>query len=277
MARPARTRTARNVPVERLVRIPDGVADDVAAAAMLQGMTTEYLVQRTFRVERGMQVLVHAAAGGVGLLLCQWLSSIGATVIGTVGSDAKAELARANGCTHAIVYTREDFVPRVRELTGGKGVAVVYDAVGRSTFEGSLACLARRGTLVSFGNASGAPAAFDPLELSRKGSLYLTRPTLFDYIATREELEASAGDVFRRIADGSLRVRDRSALRTARRRRSAPRARRTRDDGQDAAPALTRAQHAARARVRREPDSRPVRRSASRGASTRCVSPSPSP
>ncbi|MFO0696481.1 MAG: quinone oxidoreductase [Polyangiales bacterium] len=196
----------RNVAAERLVPVPDAVPDDVAAAAMLQGMTAEYLVRRTFRVEAGMRVLVHAAAGGVGLLLCQWLSSLGATVLGTVGTEAKAGLAAENGCHHPIVYTRDDFVAKVRELTGGAGVHVVYDAVGRSTFTGSLACLARRGMLVSFGNASGAPDPFDVLELSRKGSLYLTRPTLFDYIATREELLESSGEVFGRIANGSLRL-----------------------------------------------------------------------
>ena len=195
----------RNVPAVRLIPLPDDIGDEQAAASLLKGMTVEYLVGRTFRVEAGMTVLFHAAAGGVGLIACQWLRELGATVIGTVGSDEKAELARAHGCHHAVVYTREDFVKRVRELTRGEGVPVVYDSVGRSTFRGSLECLARRGMLVNFGNASGAPEPFDPLELSRRGSLYLTRPTLFDYTATRADLLASAKAVFDMIRRG-LRV-----------------------------------------------------------------------
>jgi NADPH2:quinone reductase len=186
----------RVVPVARLVPLPDDVSDRDAAAMMLRGMTVEYLIRRTVRVERGMTVLFHAAAGGVGSIACQWLASLGAEVIGTVGSDEKAERAKRLGCRHVIVYTREDFASRVRDITSGRGVPVVYDSVGRATFDGSLDALARRGTLVSFGNASGAPPPCDPLVLSRKGSLYLTRPTLMDYTATREELLTSATALF---------------------------------------------------------------------------------
>jgi NADPH:quinone reductase len=204
------------VPAERLVPLPASVSDEVAAAMMLKGMTVEYLVHRTFRVEAGMTVLWHAAAGGVGLIACQWLHALGAIVIGTVGSDAKAEMARAHGCDHTIVYTREDIAARVRELTGGRGVPVVYDSVGKSTFQPSLACLAPRGMLVGFGNASGKPDLFDVLELSRRGSLYLTRPTLFDYVATRAELLASAQALFDRVVAGlRIEIGQRFALREA--------------------------------------------------------------
>ncbi len=198
--------TERNVEAARLVPIPEGVTDLQAAAVLLKGMTVEYLIRRTFCVTPAMTVLFHAAAGGVGLLACQWLAHLGARVIGTVGSDEKAELARANGCHHPIVYTREDFVARVEELTDGAGVPVVYDSVGKATFEGSIDCLARRGTLVAFGNASGAPQPFDPLILSQKGSLFLTRPTLFDYVATREDLLTSSQALFDLVANGTLKV-----------------------------------------------------------------------
>jgi NADPH2:quinone reductase len=197
---------ARLVPAEKLVPLPDGVDDRTAAAMLLKGMTAEYLIRRTFRVEPGTTVLWHAAAGGVGLIACQWLKHLGATVIGTVGSDAKAALARAHGCDHPIVYTRENVVEKVRALTSGRGVPVVYDGVGRTTFEMSLDCLARRGMLVGFGNASGAAAPVDPLLLSRKGSLYLTRPTLMDYTVTREELLASAGALFDVVRKGAVTI-----------------------------------------------------------------------
>jgi NADPH2:quinone reductase len=197
---------ARVVPAGRLVRLPAAVDDRTAAAALLKGMTVEYLIRRTFRVEPGMTVLFHAAAGGVGLIACQWLAHLGAVVIGTAGTEEKAALARAHGCRHAIVYTREDVAARVREITGGRGVPVAYDSVGRSTFEASLDALARRGTLVAFGNASGPPPPVDPLTLSRKGSLYLTRPTLADYTAEREDLLASAGAVFDVILKGAVKV-----------------------------------------------------------------------
>ncbi|MBI4706042.1 MAG: quinone oxidoreductase [Deltaproteobacteria bacterium] len=196
----------RLVPADRLVPLPDGIDDEQAAAMMLKGMTVEYLIRRTFRVEAGMTVLWHAAAGGVGLIACQWLAHLGATVIGTVGSDEKAALARAHGCRYPLVHGRESFIARVRELTAGKGVPVVYDSVGKDTFEGSLQCLARRGMLVSFGNASGPPAPLDPLVLSRLGSLFLTRPTLFDYTASREELLSSAAALFDVVRSGAVKI-----------------------------------------------------------------------
>ncbi|HYV84331.1 MAG TPA: quinone oxidoreductase [Patescibacteria group bacterium] len=197
---------ARLLAADRLVPLPDGIDERTAAAMLLKGMTVEYLIRRTFKVEAGMTVLFHAAAGGVGSIACQWLKHLGATVIGTVGSDAKAQLARAHGCDHPINYTRENVVEKVRALTGGRGVPVVYDGVGRSTFEISLDCLARRGMLVGFGNASGAAAPVDPLLLSRKGSLYLTRPTLMDYTITREELLASAAALFDVVRKGAVKI-----------------------------------------------------------------------
>jgi NADPH2:quinone reductase len=205
---------ARLIAADRLIRLPDAIDFETAAAMMLKGMTVEYLVRRTFEVRPGMTVVWHAAAGGVGLIACQWLAHLGVTVIGTVGSDAKAELARAHGCTHTIVYTREDFAARVRELTDGKGVPVVYDSVGRQTFVGSLDCLAPRGLLVGFGNASGKPDPFDVQLLATKGSLYLTRPTLFTYTATRADLLESAGALFEIVGKGGVRVdvRQRFAL-----------------------------------------------------------------
>lgn len=197
---------ARNVSADRLIPLPPQITDQTAAACLLQGMTAEYLATRTVDIDRGAPVLVHAAAGGVGLILCQWLKLLGAHVIGTVGTAAKADLAAAHGCDVPVVYTRDDFVEAVRHETGGRGVAVVYDSVGKDTFERSLACLARRGMMVSFGNASGAPPAVEPLELSRGGSLFLTRPTLGDYIATREELLASANALLEHVRHGRIRV-----------------------------------------------------------------------
>ena len=197
---------ARLMPAERLVPLPAGIASEQAAGMMLKGMTAEYLLRRTYPVKAGQTVLFHAAAGGVGLIACQWLKHLGATVIGTVGSDEKAELARAHGCTHTIVYTRENFVERVRELTGGRGVPVVYDSVGRDTFLGSLDCLEPRGTFVGFGNASGKPEPFDVTLLAAKGSLYMTRPTLFTYTASRPELLASANALFEVVQAGAVRI-----------------------------------------------------------------------
>jgi NADPH2:quinone reductase len=209
--------SVRNVKAEKLVKLPDGIDFETAAAMMLKGMTVEYLVRRTCPIARGMTVLWHAAAGGVGLIAVQWLSHIGATVIGTVGSDAKAELARAHGCAHTIVYTREDVAKRVREITSGEGVPVVYDSVGRATMSASLESLRRRGMLVGFGNASGAPEPFDPLVLARMGSLYLTRPTLMDYTASRAELEESASTLFEMVQTGAVKIEigQRFALREA--------------------------------------------------------------
>ena len=198
---------ARLVKADRLVRLPAGVDDETAAAVFLKGLTVHALVRRTYAVKPGDVVLWHAAAGGVGLLAVQWLKALGATVIGTVGSDEKAALARAQGCDHVIVYTREDFTKRVRELTGGVGVPVVYDSVGRSTFDGSLDCLRPLGLMVSFGNASGAVPPVAPVVLSQKGSLFLTRPSIAHYVASRADLEAAAAELFRMVEGGKLRVR----------------------------------------------------------------------
>ncbi|MBI5850267.1 MAG: quinone oxidoreductase [Planctomycetes bacterium] len=197
----------RVVPADRLVPLPREIDDETAAAAMLKGMTVEYLIRRSFPVRRGQTVLLHAAAGGVGLIACQWLKALGATVIGTVGSEEKAALARAHGCNHAIVYSRDDFVGAVRELTGGAGVPVVFDSVGRSTFLRSLDCLTPRGTLVLFGNASGKPEPFDPMLLSSKGSLFLTRPSLHDYVHDRTEMLAAAAALFDVLRTGAVKVR----------------------------------------------------------------------
>jgi NADPH2:quinone reductase len=197
---------ARVMPADRLVKVPAGVDDRTAAAMMLKGLTVQYLVRRTYAVKPGDTVLWHAAAGGVGLIACQWLKAIGATVIGTAGSDEKAALARAHGADHVIVYTRENFTARVRELTGGRGVPVVYDSVGKSTFTGSLDCLRPLGLLVSFGNASGPVTGVDLGILSQKGSLYLTRPTLATYTATREDLEAAAAELFDVVRSRKVRI-----------------------------------------------------------------------
>ncbi|MFZ5791402.1 MAG: quinone oxidoreductase family protein [Pseudomonadota bacterium] len=197
----------RVYPAARAVKLPPGIEDRTAAAMMLQGMTVEYLIRRTFPVERGQTVLFHAAAGGVGLIACQWLVHLGATVIGTVGSEEKAKLARDHGCHHTINYRKENFVERVKEITGGKGVPVVYDGVGKDVFMGSLDCLSPRGMMVTFGNASGPVPAIEPLLLSQKGSLFLTRPTLFHYIATREELLASANALFDVVLSGAVKIR----------------------------------------------------------------------
>lgn len=191
---------------ERLVPVPHSVSDEIAGGALLRGMTTEYLLRRTFKVEAGMPVLIHAAAGGVGQLACQWAKALGAIVIGTVGSEAKAAIARAHGCDHVINYATENFATRVREITGGRGVPVVYDGVGAATFDGSLDSLAPRGMLVSFGNASGAVPPFPPGILSQKGSLFFTRPTLAHYTATRAELLESAAAFFDVVANGKVRV-----------------------------------------------------------------------
>jgi NADPH2:quinone reductase len=194
----------RLFPAERLVKLPDGISDQLGAAMMLKGMTTQYLIRRTYRVQPGETILFHAAAGGVGSIACQWLHALGATVIGTVGSEAKAELARANGCHHVINYATENFVERVRELTHGRGVPVVYDSVGKSTFPASLDCLQPRGLFVSFGNASGPVPPFELSLLTQKGSLYVTRPTLASYTATRKELEETAQELFDMVLSGQV-------------------------------------------------------------------------
>lgn len=197
----------RLVAAHRLVPLPDDVDDRVAAAAMLKGMTARYLLRKTHRVEAGETILLHSAAGGVGLIATQWARSLGATVIGTVSTDEKAELAREAGCHHVVVTAREDLVRRVDEITGGAGVRVVYDSVGRETFEASLDCLAPLGLMVSFGNSSGPVPPFAPLLLSQKGSLFLTRPTLMAYTARREDLLETAADLFSVIRSGAVSVR----------------------------------------------------------------------
>lgn len=194
------------VPAERAVHVPEGVSARTAAAAMLKGMTAEFLLRRCYPVKRGETILVHAAAGGVGSILVQWAKSLGAQVIGTAGSADKAALAKGHGCDHVILYRDEDVAEKVRGLTGGKGVSVAYDGVGADTFEGTLKSLARRGTFVSFGNASGPVPPFAPLRLSQAGSLYFTRPTLFDYVAATEELDESAAALFQAIASGAVRI-----------------------------------------------------------------------
>ena len=196
----------RLIDAEKLVRLPDDIDFDTAAAMMLQGMTVDMLLNRVRPLAAGETILVHAAAGGVGLILCQWAKAIGATVIGTVSSDAKADLARAHGCDHAIVTSRDDFVAEVLRITDGRKLPLVYDSVGKDTFNRSLDCLQRRGMLVSFGQASGPVTDFQPGLLAQKGSLYLTRPTLFDYIATRAELEAASEALFAMVRSGKVKV-----------------------------------------------------------------------
>jgi NADPH2:quinone reductase len=196
----------RNVPAERLVKVPKGISDEQAAALMLKGLTAQFLIRRTHRVARGETLLVHAAAGGVGLILCQWAKALGATVIGVVGSEAKAELAKKHGCRHVLISGRDELVAGVKALTRGAGVAAVYDAVGKDTFMDSLDCLKRLGILISYGNASGPPPAISPLELTKRGSLFLTRPSLFNYIVTREELAAGARELFAAVKARKVRV-----------------------------------------------------------------------
>lgn len=193
-------------PADRLVKIPAGIDDRVAAAIMLKGMTAWYLCRRTHRVQKGETVLVHAAAGGVGQILCQWVRHLGATVIGTVGSEAKASIAKKVGCRHVIVTSKEKFADRVKALTKGKGVPVVYDGVGKDTFMDSLDCLSPRGLMVSFGNASGAVPPFNIGVLAQKGSLFLTRPTLMHYTATREDLLTAARELFAVVKSKAVKI-----------------------------------------------------------------------
>jgi len=198
--------TMRNIPARFLLKLPDSVADDAAAALLLKGMTVEFLIRRAYEVRRGQTVLWHAAAGGVGLIACQWLSCLGVRVIGTVGSIEKAALARSHGCAETILYREEDFVQRVLDLTQGQKVPVVYDSVGKDTFLRSLDCLQPRGLYVGFGNASGKPDPFDIAQLATKGSLYITRPTLFTYTTNRDELVASAAALFDVVCRGAVKV-----------------------------------------------------------------------
>lgn len=197
---------AANVGADRVIGVPDSISDDVAAAMMLKGMTAQYLLRQTYEVQSGDTILVHAAAGGVGLILCQWANHLGATVIGTVGSSKKADLAKAHGCHHTILYRDEDVAQKVRDITDGNGVPVVYDSVGQDTLDGSIDSLRQRGLLVSFGNASGPVPPIDVGTLSQKGSLYLTRPTLFHYTMTAEDLARTASDVVDVISKGVVKI-----------------------------------------------------------------------
>jgi NADPH:quinone reductase len=196
--------TERIVPADRLVKLPDTIDDRTAAAIMLKGLTTQYLLRQTVPLKGGETILFHAAAGGVGLIACEWARALGVTMIGTVGSEAKAKLAREHGCAHTIVYTKENFVERVKEITGGKGVDVVYDGVGKDTFPASLDCLKPLKTFVSFGNASGPVPPFNIALLAQKGSLYATRPTLVNYAADRQSLNAMASDLFGMVQSGKI-------------------------------------------------------------------------
>ena len=196
----------RNVPAERVVKVPKGISDQQAAALMLKGLTAHYLLRRTYRVAKGDTVLVHAAAGGVGLIVCQWAKSLGAKVIGVVGSEAKAELARKYGCKNVLILGQDELVPAVKKLTKNVGVNVVYDSVGKDTFTESLDSLRPLGMMVTYGNASGPPPAFSPLELSKRGSLFLTRPNLFSYISTREALDAAAKELFAAVKNKAFKV-----------------------------------------------------------------------
>jgi NADPH2:quinone reductase len=207
----------RLIDADRVVKLPKDISTEQAAAMMLQGMTAQMLLRSVFPVAKGDTILVHAAAGGVGLIMCQWAAALGATVIGTVGTEDKAELARAHGCAHPIVYSKQDFVAEVNRITDGEKLPVVYDSVGRDTFLKSLDCLKVRGLMVSFGNASGPPEPMPPNLLAQKGSLYLTRPTLFHYIASREQLENSARELFDIVGKGKVKieVQQRFALKDA--------------------------------------------------------------
>ncbi len=196
----------RIVPAWLLAKLPDGISDQQGASMMLKGGTAQYLLRQTYNVQKGDTIVVHAAAGGVGLIACQWAKHLGATVIGTVGSDEKAALAKAHGCDHPIVYTREDFVARVKDITDGKGVPVVYDSVGKDTFMQSLDCLRPRGLMVTFGNASGPPEPLNLLTLSQKGSLYVTRPTLGSYTPDHAGVMAVANDLFAVVKSGAVKI-----------------------------------------------------------------------
>ncbi|MDO8305565.1 quinone oxidoreductase [Herminiimonas sp.] len=197
---------ARVLPADILVKLPDAIGFETAAAMMLQGLTVQYLFRRTFRLQGGETILFHAAAGGVGLIACQWARALGVTMIGTVGSDEKAELAKANGCVHTINYNKENFVERVKEITGGQGVPVVYDSIGKDTFTGSLDCLSPLGMMVSYGSASGPVPPFSLNELASRGSLFITRPSIFSYTAKRDDLEMMAGELFGMVESGKIKI-----------------------------------------------------------------------
>jgi NADPH2:quinone reductase len=197
---------ARNVPAARVIKLPAGIDDRTAASMMVRGQTARYLLHETYKVKPGDTILVHAAAGGVGLILCQWAKHLGATVIGTVSTDEKAAVAQAHGCDHPVVYTREDFVARVKEVTNGAGVAAVYDSVGQATFAGSMKCLRSRGVLASFGEASGDPDPVPPRSLGAAGSIWLSHPRLSDYTASRAELMQTMDDLFAVVLAGKVKI-----------------------------------------------------------------------
>ncbi|MEK9644099.1 MAG: quinone oxidoreductase [Alphaproteobacteria bacterium] len=196
----------RNIDAGKLVKVPREISDDVAASMMLQGMTAQFLIRQVYKVSKGDTILIHAAAGGVGLIVCQWAKALGATVIGTVGSPAKARLAKAHGCDYPIIYSRENFVDRVRKITKGEMVPVVYDSIGKATWPASLDCLQKHGMFVSFGNASGPIGDINPLILMQKGSLVMTRPTLFDFVSTPAELQKTAGEVMKMVRSGAVKI-----------------------------------------------------------------------
>ena len=197
---------ARVMPAGSLVKLPDSISFETAAAMMLQGLTVQYLFRRTFPLKGGETILFQAAAGGVGLIACQWARALGVTMIGTVGSEEKGAMAKAHGCTHVINYNKENFVERVKEITGGKGVPVVYDSIGKDTFLGSLDCLSPLGMMVSYGSASGPVPPFSVNELASRGSLFITRPTLFTYTAQRSDLEAMSADLFKMVESGKVKI-----------------------------------------------------------------------
>ncbi len=206
VAGPGAYAEARSVPAARLLQLPESVSEEQAGGMMLKGMTAEYLIRRTYTVKAGDTVLIHAAAGGVGSILVQWANHLGATVIGTVGSEEKAELARNNGCHHPVLYREESFLDKVKEVTDGQGVPVVYDAVARDTFDDSLASLAPRGVMALYGQSSGPVPPFDIQRLMAGGSLFLTRPSLFNYTSTREDLEESSGSLFDVVGSGAVKI-----------------------------------------------------------------------
>jgi NADPH2:quinone reductase len=207
MSRPGAAAELANIPADRVVKIPNGISDQQAAAIMLKGLTAQYLLRRTYRVSPGEHILVHAAAGGVGLILCQWAKSLGAKVIGVVGSQAKADLALKNGCRHVLITGQDDILAAVKKITRNEGVAVVYDSVGKDAFTLSLDCLRPLGMMVTFGNSSGPVPPVSPLELNRRGSLFLTRPSLFHYVSKRADLEAAAKELFAVVKSKKVKVR----------------------------------------------------------------------
>ncbi|MCP4329071.1 MAG: quinone oxidoreductase [Alphaproteobacteria bacterium] len=197
---------SRIMPAEHLLKVPENIDDETVAGMMLKGLTAQYLLRRTYVVEPGDTIVVHAAAGGMGLILCQWAKHLGATIVGTVSSDEKAEVARAAGCDYPVVYTRDDFAAKVKQVTDGEGVPVVYESIGKDTFDGSLDCLRPLGVLACFGHASGAPDPVDVIELGARGSLFVTRPAIMHYMAKREDMTAAAAELFDVVGSGAVKI-----------------------------------------------------------------------